>query len=97
MPDDPFDPAVAAAVTAHMNEDHADSVLRICRVLGGHATASGAQMTGLDEHGARFAAVVGGAEVPVLVPWRGRPAERADLRAELVAMDAESAEHSAGA
>uniref|UniRef100_UPI002594DDC9 DUF2470 domain-containing protein n=1 Tax=uncultured Gordonia sp. TaxID=198437 RepID=UPI002594DDC9 len=43
-----FSPDVVAAVLAHMNDDHADDSLLICRALGGRPDAVAARMTGFD-------------------------------------------------
>ena len=86
----PFTPDAVAAVTAHMNNDHADDSLLICRALGGQLAATSAQMTGLSEAGAEFTAIVGGRPEPVLIPWREPVTDRAQVRAEIVRMYAEA-------
>ncbi|MFC3998665.1 DUF2470 domain-containing protein [Nocardiopsis sediminis] len=86
MPASPFPPEVVRAVTAHMNDDHADDTLLICRALGGRPDAESARMTGLDGAGGDYVAVVGGAEVPVRIPWSEPLTERAQIRREVVRM-----------
>lgn len=82
----PFHPEVVLAVTSHMNTDHPEDNLLIVRSLGGRPHASAATMTGYDEAGARFDAVVDGASVEALVPWAVPITERATIRQEVVRM-----------
>jgi hypothetical protein len=86
-----FGPDVVSAVLAHMNTDHPDDSLLICKALGGQPGAASARATGLDDLGMDFVAVVGGQEVPVRVPWSERLTERPQIRAEVVRMYRESA------
>ena len=81
-----FTPDIVAAVAAHMNGDHAEDSLLICRSLGGQPAATSAQMTGISPAGAEFSAVVDGASVAVVVPWEGEVTERGHIRAEVVRM-----------
>ncbi|GAA1116957.1 putative heme iron utilization protein [Nocardiopsis composta] len=80
----PFGPDVVRAVTAHMNDDHPEDTLVICRALGGVPEAGAARMTGLDGRGGDFAATVAGTEVAVRIPWRHPLTERAEIRREVV-------------
>ncbi|MFC4561467.1 DUF2470 domain-containing protein [Nocardiopsis mangrovi] len=73
-----------------MNDDHADDTLLICRALGDRPDAVSARMTGLDGEGGDYVAVVGGAEVPVRIPWSEPLTERAQIRREVVRMYQES-------
>jgi hypothetical protein len=82
----PFDDAVVAAVVRHMNADHADDSLLICRTLGGHPSAREAHMVGFTPDHAVFSARIDGGDVDVRVPWSGAVRERADVRAEIVGM-----------
>ena len=50
----PFDDEVVAAVLRHMNEDHAEDSVLICRAFGGRPDATSATMTGLDATGGEF-------------------------------------------
>ena len=79
-------PDVVAAVRAHMNEDHADDSVLICRSLGGQPTTVAATMTGLDADGADFRAETAAGPVEVRIPWSGRLTERAQVRAEVARM-----------
>ncbi|MFD3688818.1 DUF2470 domain-containing protein [Nocardiopsis sp. NPDC058631] len=80
----PFSPDVVAAVTAHMNGDHPEDTLLICRALGGVPGATAARMTGLDGAGGDYTVTVDGAERAVRVPWGHLLTERPQIRAEVV-------------
>ena len=86
MSDRPFDAAVVAAVTSHVNDDHGDACLDIVRALGGVTAASEACLDDVDADAAVFVAVVGNGTVRVRVPWSRRITERAEIRHEIVAM-----------
>ncbi|MFI9529962.1 DUF2470 domain-containing protein [Micromonospora rosaria] len=86
MSDEPFGPDVVAAVSRHMNDDHAADTLLICRTLGGCPAATRARTTGLDADGMDFAVTVDDIEVPVRVPFAHRLTERAEIRREVVRM-----------
>ncbi|MEV4626964.1 DUF2470 domain-containing protein [Micromonospora sp. NPDC049523] len=83
---DVFTPEVVAAIGRHMNDDHADDSLLICRTLGGQPAATGARVSGLDADGIEFDAAVDGIIVPVRIPFRDRLTERAEVRREVVRM-----------
>jgi hypothetical protein len=81
-----FSPEVVTAVCAHMNDDHTEDSLRIVRAFG-LPGASAAVMSGLDENGGLWTAVVDGAEVEHRVAWPdGTIGERAEIRREVVAL-----------
>ena len=80
-----FDDAVIAAVTGHMNGDHADDNLTIVRAFA-DPTATAARMTGLDTEAGEWAATVDGVERTVRVPWLGRVTDRMSIRTEVVAL-----------
>lgn len=90
----PFSPDVVAAVARHMNDDHADDNVTICRGLGGQPGTTEATMTGMTPDGIVFAAVVGADggtdRVEVLIPWVEPITERAQVRAEVVRMHTEA-------
>ncbi|MEU4569419.1 DUF2470 domain-containing protein [Micromonospora sp. NPDC023956] len=77
-----FGPDVVAAVTRHMNDDHADDCRLICQGLGGQPGATSARMSGMDDEAMEFVATVDGAPVPVRIPFRTRLTERRQIRAE---------------
>jgi putative heme iron utilization protein len=81
-----FGPDVVAAVCRHMNEDHPDDSLLICRTLGAKAGASAARMTGLDAEGADFEVTVDGRPEHVRLPWSATLTERPQIRLEVVRM-----------
>lgn len=81
-----FSEDVVAAVMRHMNVDHAEDSVVICRSLGGQPDATAARMTGMDEHGIDFGATVAGSEVPIRIPWSETLSERAQVRVEVVRM-----------
>jgi hypothetical protein len=80
-----FDDKVVAAVTGHMNGDHADDNLMIVRAYAEPAATS-ATMTGLDTEAGEWLAVVDGNERTVRVPWLGTVTDRASIRVEVVAL-----------
>ena len=86
MPTNPFAPEVVTAVTEHMNGDHPEDTLVICRALGGQPDATAARMTGLDGEGGDYAVTVDGTERSVRIPWGDPLTERAQIRLEVVRM-----------
>jgi hypothetical protein len=87
----PFDADVVAAITRHMNGDHAEDNVVICRAFGSLEEVSSATNTGLDPGGMRFVAVTPKGDVEIVVPWAKPIVERSDVRAEVVRMYAEAA------
>lgn len=83
---DPFAPATVAAIIRHMDADHAEDSLTICRHLGGLPDASSARVVALDPAGATFEATVAGRTEQVHIPWAGAVRERRQVRKEIVAM-----------
>ena len=90
MPSAPFSPDVVAAVTGHMNGDHPEDTLIICRALGGEPEATAARMTGLDAEGGDYVVTVAGNERTLRIPWAEPLTERAQIRQEVVRMYRES-------
>lgn len=88
----PFSAEVIAAVMRHMNLDHADDCLLICRCQGGRSDASGAAMSGMDGDAIEFTAIVDGGSVPVRVAWSRPLTERAEIRPEVTRMYYEACE-----
>lgn len=92
----PFSDDVVAAIARHMNGDHADDNVTICRGLGGQPATVTATMTGMTPDGIVFAATVEGADhghvdqVEVVVPWSEPITERAQVRSEVVRMHTEA-------
>lgn len=83
---DLFGSAVTTAVLRHMNDDHAEDSLLICRALGDVPAAESAAMSGMDPAAIHFVAQVDGAPVEVRIPWSGPITERGQIRAEVVRM-----------
>ena len=81
-----FSPDVVTAVLAHMNDDHADDSLLICRVLGGRPDAVAARMTGFDHEAATFDVTVPEGAVGLRLAWDRPVRDRADVRTAVVAM-----------
>ena len=90
MPSHSFSPEVVAAVTGHMNGDHPQDTLIICRGLGGEPEATAARMTDLDAKGGDYVVTVAGVEHSVRIPWSAPRTERAQIRKEVVRMYRES-------
>jgi hypothetical protein len=87
----PFSPEVVAAIARHMNDDHADDNVTICRGLGGQPATSAATMTGMTPDGIVFEAIVADAPTEVVIPWAEPITERAQVRTEVVRMHTEAA------
>jgi hypothetical protein len=94
---DVFGPQVVAAIMRHMNDDHADDSVLICRSLGGQPDTVTARMSGMSPAGIEFVAdvdearevgprEVGPREVIVVVPWSEPITERGQVRLEVVRM-----------
>lgn len=82
-----FDPDVVAAVCRHMNEDHADDGLLICRSLAGSAEAVAARAVDVDATGMRFAVTEpDGSSRDVVVPFDEPVSERPQIRLAVVAL-----------
>lgn len=87
----PFAEDVIAAITRHMNHDHAADTLVICRGEGGRPEATEARMVGFDGDGGDFTVVVDGIEEPLRIPWERSLSERAEVRPEIVRLYRSSA------
>jgi len=81
-----FPPDVVTAVLRHMNNDHADDCVLICRALGEQPGTIRAVMSDVDGEAAYFDATVGETVVPVRVPFREPITERPQIRAEVTWM-----------
>jgi putative heme iron utilization protein len=88
----PFSPEVVAAIARHMNDDHAEDNVTICRGLGGQPTTTAATMTGMGPDGLEMEAIVDGAPTAVVIPWAEPITERAQVRTEVVRMHTEASE-----
>jgi putative heme iron utilization protein len=81
---EPITADVVDAIRRHMNDDHADDSLLICRALAGVPNATAAEMVGMDAEGIDFAATIDGQPTAVRVAWSERLTERAQVRPEVV-------------
>lgn len=81
--ENPYTPDVVAAVVAHMNSDHAEDSVTICRVFGGRPDVTEAVMAGLDGHGADFDVDGPGGPARVRVAWSRPITERVEIREEV--------------
>jgi hypothetical protein len=90
----PFSADVVAAIARHMNDDHAEDNVTICRGPGGQPGTTAATMTGMTPDGIVFAATIDGEagedQVEVVVPWGEPITERAQVRTEVVRMHTEA-------
>lgn len=86
MAGDPsFDAAAVAAICRHMNEDHREDAVLICRHLGGVDDVVAAETVGVDAAGLAFQVRrSGGAVVLVAVPFAAPVAGRPEVRAAVV-------------
>lgn len=75
-----FSPDVVAAICRHMNEDHPDDALLICRTLGGQPDAARVRTVGVDGEALHLQAEVAGRPVGVSVPFAAPVRERAQVR-----------------
>jgi putative heme iron utilization protein len=82
---------VVAAVIAHMNGDHADDNVVICRGAGGRPDTTAARMTGVDTEGIEFSASTPQGDVAVRVAFAKPVTERAQIRAEVAQLFHDSA------
>ena len=87
---DPLAPA-AAAIVGHMNADHADALVTLCRHFAGAADLVSAAMTAVDRYGFE---VVGqrntGQPQALRVAFRSQQLTPEDVRMELIAMLSEA-------
>ncbi|WP_191842491.1 biliverdin-producing heme oxygenase [Catellatospora chokoriensis] len=83
---DPFPPEVIAQIMRHMNDDHPADSLLICRATlpePARPAATAAAMSGMDNRGIEFKAVINGVETPIRVPFAQQLTERAQVRVEV--------------
>ena len=89
---DLFGLVVTAQVMRHMNDDHRDDSLLICRALGGRGHATAAAMAGMDPDGIVFTVQEPAGQYEVRIPWAEPIAERSQIRREVVRMYTEARE-----
>src|SRR5262249_47034324 len=83
---DEFTPDVVAAVMRHMNNDHPADSLLICQGLGGQPNAQSALMSGMDNDGIEFVAMVESEPIPIRLAWSEHITDRPQIRAEVTRM-----------
>jgi len=86
----PLEPALApdavAAMIAHMNDDHADSVLGYVHHYAQLPAAESATLVSMDANGMLVHAIVDGAVQPVAIAFDHTLQDAADARDTLIAM-----------
>ena len=82
---------VKRAVMAHMNGDHAEDNVVICRVAGERPDTTAASFVGLDGEAVEFRTEGPSGERIVRIPFSSPLADRAQIRAEVARMYHESA------
>ena len=81
---------VVAAVTRHMNGEHAADNAVICRGVGGHPEVESAVMTGMDASAIEFRAETPSGPIMIRIPFSRTLRERAQIREEAARMFHES-------
>jgi putative heme iron utilization protein len=79
-------PEQIAAMIAHMNDDHADSVLGYVHRFAALPEATAATLVSLDANGMLVHAMVDGAPQPVAIAFDHTLRDAADARDTLIAM-----------
>jgi putative heme iron utilization protein len=79
-------PEAVAAICAHMNDDHADSIAHYARIFGGCRDVVSARMDTMDADSMTLAVVTTDARETVRVPFDHRLRDADDARDTLIAM-----------
>jgi putative heme iron utilization protein len=79
-------PEAFERMTAHMNDDHADSVAAYARYFGKRADVTGARIVKFDTTGITLDVDSAGERWELRIPFDHEIVDRADARATLVAM-----------
>ena len=79
-------PEAFERMTAHMNDDHADSVAAYARYFGKRADVSSARIIEFDRAGITLDVDSNGEHWELRIPFDHQIVDRADARATLVAM-----------
>lgn len=80
----PFTPEAVTAIARHMNDDHAEDTLTICRAFSGSVDVTSARVVDLGLHGLDLVAVIAGREQAVHVGWLETPIDRPGIRQQIV-------------
>lgn len=79
--------ASAAGIVDHMNDDHADALVELCRTLGDRPDTTTARMVGVDRYGFDVSTVDrGGAQASVRLLFEGRSDTPDAVRAAVIAL-----------
>ena len=84
MSEPDFPPDVVDAVCRHMNDDHGDDALLICRTLGRLPDATSVRTVGFDRRALHLSASGPDGEQRVDVPWPIPVTERPHVRQAVV-------------
>ena len=81
-----FTKEVSDRICNHMNDDHADAVVKYVEAFGNINNASSAQMLRIDAEGMDIQAQVDGTDVPVRIKFERTLADAKDAHVILVEM-----------
>ena len=85
MPND-LTPEAFERMTAHMNDDHPDSLAAYARYFGKRTDVKSARIVKFDSTGITLEVDSGSERLPLRIPFDHEIVDRADARATLVAM-----------
>ena len=86
----------AAHIIAHMNDDHADTLARYCRVFTRATAATEARMTGVDRYGFEMSVTTDAGPRPIRLAFPESLTTSDEVRRALVAMAKEARAREAG-
>lgn len=86
-------PDAVAAICRHLNDDHADDCVVLCRVQGDVIGATAARAVSVDPRGLDLEATVGDATRSVRIPFRDEITERRQVREQLVRLVEDARAH----
>jgi len=79
-----FAPEESAAIMRHMNNDHPEDSVLMCKALAGLPGTVSAEVSAVDKAGITFIALVSGKPVETTIAWSHQLKERAEVRGEVV-------------
>lgn len=82
---DPIAP-MAAGIIDHMNADHADAMVTLCRALSKATDTTAARLVEVDRYGFEMSATTGDGPRPIRLGFSGPVSTAAEVRAEMVAL-----------
>lgn len=91
------DPLAASAdgIIAHMNDDHADTMVLYCKTMSKAVDTTEAEMVGLDRYGFEMSATTGEGPRPIRLAFSKPVSTSEEVRKEMVAMAHKAREISA--